>query len=148
MNASTPSACRAQGRPLAWALSFGPGPGTQMSIVRYEHGRGISQVIAHDTTAYLAAQTAPDTQGGVYGQTQEILKRIDSLLAHCGSDKMRLLSVTIILADITTHAEMLKAWEEWAPPDESPAFSAFAATLPDPRARVSISTIAARFHHA
>ena len=52
---------------------------------------------------YLAGQVASDTVGtGVTLQTQQILAEIDRLLAAAGSDKERILSATVYLADIAT----------------------------------------------
>jgi enamine deaminase RidA (YjgF/YER057c/UK114 family) len=43
---------------------------------------------------------AEDTTQGITGQTQQVLKEIDALLARAGSDKTRILRAEIHLADI------------------------------------------------
>ena len=58
---------------------------------------------------------------GVTAQTQEILGEIDRLLAAAGTDKSRILTATIYLADIATFAEMNAAWDAWVAKDNPPA---------------------------
>ena len=44
---------------------------------------------------YLAGQVAADASAGVKGQTEQILKKFDELLAAAGSSKAKLLSATV-----------------------------------------------------
>ncbi len=67
----------------------------------------MSQAVIHGDTVYLAGQVAQRAGGAsVADQTRDILARIDELLAEAGTDKTKLLSATIWLADVARFAEM------------------------------------------
>ena len=92
-----------------------------MSIRRIGAGPRMSQAVVHGETVYLAGQVATQAAGkSVTEQTREILATIDKLLAEAGTDKTRLLSATIYLADIATFAEMNAVWEPWVAPGATP----------------------------
>ena len=87
-----------------------------MTITRLHAGPRMSQAVIHGSTIYLAGQVADQAKGKSVGdQTKEILATIDRLLAEAGSDKTRILSTTIYLADIGTFAEMNAVWDAWVP---------------------------------
>ncbi len=74
-----------------------------MTITRLQAGPRMSQAVVHGATIYLAGQVADQAKGkSVSEQTTEILAKIDGLLAEAGSDKTKILSATIYLADIAT----------------------------------------------
>ena len=50
------------------------------------------------------------------GQTEQVLKKIDDLLKAAGTDKSKLLSATIFLADIRGFDEMNAVWDAWVLP--------------------------------
>ena len=83
----------------------------------------------HSGTVYLAGQVAADPSAGVAGQTQQILRTIDELLAQAGSDKTRILSATVYLSDVSTFAEMNSAWDNWVPAGHTPARATVEARL-------------------
>ena len=66
-----------------------------MTIQRHEPTPILSNAVEHGNTVYLAGIVAEDPSADVKGQTQQILQRIDALLARCGSDKSRILSAQI-----------------------------------------------------
>ena len=104
----------------------------------------MSQAVVHGATVYLAGQVADQDKGKSVGeQTKEILAKIDGLLAEAGSDKTRILSTTIYLADIGTFAEMNAAWDAWVPPGHAPARATVEAKLAAPAYTVEIACIAA-----
>jgi enamine deaminase RidA (YjgF/YER057c/UK114 family) len=91
-----------------------------MTIRRIEPGPRMSQAVVHGGIAYLAGQVgAPGAS--VAEQTRAGLAQVDRLLAEAGSDKSRILSATIWLADIGTFAEMNSVWEAWIDPANPPA---------------------------
>lgn len=115
-----------------------------MSIQRYHSGGRISRVVVHNGVAYLAGILALQKRGGsVTEQTQDILAMIDRLLAEAGTDKSRLLSATIYLADIRTAEEMNAVWETWIAPGCAPARTTVEAKATDRQHLVKISVIAA-----
>lgn len=116
-----------------------------MSIKRLHIGPRMSQVVIHGDTVYFAGQVAQDAPGAsVADQTKNILSRIDSLLAEAGSDKSKLLSATIWLADIGTFNEMNGVWDAWVDPDNPPARACIESKLAAPKFTVEIGIIAAR----
>jgi enamine deaminase RidA (YjgF/YER057c/UK114 family) len=116
-----------------------------MSITRLHAGPRMSQAVIHGDTVYLAGQVAESAKGGNVGeQTKAILASIDRLLAEAGSDKTKILSATIYLADISTFAEMNAAWDAWAPAGHAPARATVEAKLAAPAYTVEIACVAAR----
>jgi enamine deaminase RidA (YjgF/YER057c/UK114 family) len=115
-----------------------------MTIARYHAGPRMSQAVVHDATVYLAGQVADQSKGKSVGeQTKEILAKIDGLLAEAGSDKTRVLSATVYLADIATFAEMNAVWDGWVASGHPPARATVEARLAAPEYTVEIACIAA-----
>ncbi len=116
-----------------------------MSIRRIGVGPRMSQAVVHGGTVYLAGQVAAQAAGrNVTEQTREILATIDKLLAEAETDKTRLLSATIYLADMAAFAEMNAVWETWVVPGATPARATVEAKLAAPGYTVEIVCIAAK----
>ena len=115
-----------------------------MSIERFAPEARLSGAVAYAGLIYLAGQVADDTSLDTEGQTADILAQIDTLLAAAGTDKRRLLSVTIILADIADAPSMNRAWDRWLDQDHKPARMTIQAALVDPSWRVEITGTAAQ----
>jgi enamine deaminase RidA (YjgF/YER057c/UK114 family) len=116
-----------------------------MTITRLRAGPRMAQAVVHGDTIYLAGQVADEAKGGpVAAQTKEILATIDRLLAEVGSDKTKILSATIYLADIATFAEMNAVWDAWVAAGHAPARATVEAKLVAPAYTVEIACIAAR----
>ncbi len=79
----------------------------------------------------------------VRGQTEQILKKIDGLLATAGSGKSKLLSATVYLANMATYDEMNAAWDAWVDPANTPARATVETRLAAPKYLVEIAVIAA-----
>jgi enamine deaminase RidA (YjgF/YER057c/UK114 family) len=104
----------------------------------------MSSAVVHGATIYISGQVAIDAGGqDVTTQTREILARIDALLAHAGSDKSRLLSVNLLLADIATLPEVNALWDKWLAPGCAPARTTIQTILASPRYALEIAVIAA-----
>lgn len=115
-----------------------------MSIKRHAPTPILSHAVEHGNTVYLAGIVADDPTADVTGQTQQVLKRIDSLLATCGTDKTRVLSAQIWLTDIGNRAAMNEVWSAWVDPSNLPARACVEARLADPRLLVEIMVVAAK----
>jgi enamine deaminase RidA (YjgF/YER057c/UK114 family) len=113
-------------------------------IERLQPGPRMSQAVIHGDTVYLAGQVADDTSADVTGQTRQILAAIDRLLAAAGTDKTKILSATVYLADVGTFAEMNAAWDAWVPAGHTPARATVEAKLAAAVYQVEIQVIAAR----
>lgn len=115
-----------------------------MSIQRHEPSKILSQAVVHGDTVYLAGIVPDDLSKGVKAQTEEVLKKIDALLAKCGTNKSKILTATIWVTDIRNRAEMNEAWTAWADVQNLPARACVEAKLADPRCLVEIMVVAAK----
>lgn len=115
-----------------------------MTIRRSKIGTRMSQAVVHGDSIYLAGQVADDRKADVAGQTRQILAKIDALLAEAGSDKSKLISTTIWLADIRAYDELNRIWDAWVSSGNTPARACVEAKLAYPDILVEISIVAAR----
>ncbi len=76
-------------------------------------------------------------------QTAQVLAKIDAVLAKAGTDKARILSATVYLADIGRKEEMNEAWMAWIDADNLPTRTAVGVAL-TPGTLVEITVCAAR----
>jgi enamine deaminase RidA (YjgF/YER057c/UK114 family) len=114
-----------------------------MSIRRLADEERLSGAVVHGGLVYLAGQVADDTSLGIEGQTADILRQIDALLAEAGTDKSRLLSAQVFITDISRIAEMNRAWDAWLDRRAKPARAMVEARLADPSWLVEITAVAA-----
>ncbi|ADH88735.1 Endoribonuclease L-PSP [Ancylobacter novellus DSM 506] len=112
-----------------------------MSIKRIEVGPRMSQAVVHGSVAYLAGQVAKGEN--VTTQTEAVLDQIDALLAVAGTDKTKLLTTTIYLADMATFGEMNAVWDKWVSAGNTPARATVEAALATPEYKVEIVVTAA-----
>ena len=68
-----------------------------MTIERIKPGPIMSQAVAHGDRVYLAGLVAADLDADTKGQTEQILAKVDELLAAAGSDKSKILKANIWL---------------------------------------------------
>jgi enamine deaminase RidA (YjgF/YER057c/UK114 family) len=116
-----------------------------MNVERKQVGPRMSQIVIHGDTVYLAGVVARENAGrSVTEQTREILATIDNYLAQAGTDKTRILSANIWLANIATFNEMNAVWDAWVPQGHTPARATVEAKLATPDHKVEIMLVAAR----
>lgn len=114
-----------------------------MSIQRYNVGKRLSEIVVHNGTVYLAGEVPDDTGKDITGQTEEVLAKIDKLLAQAGTDKTKLVSAQIFITDMADFAGMNVAWERWIVAGHTPARATIEARLANPAYKVEIMCIAA-----
>ncbi|MGK9164764.1 RidA family protein [Inquilinus limosus] len=114
-----------------------------MTIKRIGVGPRMSQAVIHDGRVFLAGQVADTPTPDVGEQTRQILATIDKLLAEAGTDKTKLLTANIWLADIADFAAMNAAWDSWVSPGNTPARATVESKLAGPEYRVEIQVTAA-----
>ncbi len=91
------------------------------TIVRHLSDARLSKAVIHNGVVYLAGTTA-DTHGASSKiQTEEILAKIDGLLKLAGTNKSRLLSAVVYIADMRVKPGMDEAWMAWVDPKNPPA---------------------------
>ncbi len=111
-------------------------------ITRIDSGARMSQCVIHNGIAYLAGQVAAEG-ASVTDQTNGILAKIAALLDKAGTDKTRLLTAQIWVADMADFAEMNAAWDAWVAPGHAPARWTGEAKLAKPGFLVEIIVTAA-----
>ena len=89
----------------------------------------MSQAVVHRGVAYLAGVVADDLVPSVSEQTQQILNKIDRLLALVGSDKTKILKANIWLTDIRRFDEMNAVGDAWVAKSHPPARATVEARL-------------------
>lgn len=119
-------------------------------IQRHHTNARISKIVCHAGLAYLCGQTAKGSlsaNGNIDTQTMEVLSRIDALLAEAGSDRTRLLAVTIYLRDMTDFAGMNVVWEAWLKGGQAgaPARTTVQAALATEGLLVEMTVVAAAY---
>lgn len=115
-----------------------------MSIQRFHVGARLSEMAVHGNTIYLAGQVAEDNSQDMAGQTRQVLAAIDKLLAEAGSDKSRILSTTIYVADMAEFPAMNSVWDVWVVPGQTPPRATVQAKLAKPEWKVEMQVIAAK----
>ena len=116
-----------------------------MSIKRIDVGTRMSQAVVHGDTVYTAGQVAQNApSGSVTEQTNDILTAIDRLLNEAGTDKSKLLTASIWLADIGDFDEMNAVWDAWVSPGNTPCRACVESKLASPKFTVEIMVTAAR----
>jgi enamine deaminase RidA (YjgF/YER057c/UK114 family) len=114
-----------------------------MSIKRLHSNKRLSNIVTHNGIVYLAGQLANNHEADIRTQTAETLANIDTLLAEVGSDKSKILSVTIYLKDIETDfADLNEAWEDWVAEGQAPARACVEAAMFKPGLLVEMSVVA------
>lgn len=113
------------------------------TIERHGTTRRYSDIVAHGQTVYLVE--VPETlTADIAAQTREVLASIDRLLEKAGSDRTKLLMVTIYLSDMREYAAMNEVWDEWVPEGTAPVRACVEARLANPGYRVEMVVTAAR----
>lgn len=115
-----------------------------MTIERIESTERMSRIVKHNGTIYLCGQTAGDAAWDITEQTQRCLDKIDDLLAKAGSERDKLLSVTIYIRDMKDFAAMNAVWDAWVATGEKPARACVEARMARPEVLVEFSVVAAQ----
>ena len=79
----------------------------------------------------FAVAVAGEKLASMYEQTRLALADADATLAEAGTDKSRILSAMVYVADMQRKEEMNKAWDEWADRENPPMRACVGATLAD-----------------
>ena len=113
-----------------------------MQIERHGTTRRYSDSVMHNGTVYLV-EVPTNLAAEVTGQCENLLASIERLLSQAGSDKSRLLMVTIYLADMADYAAMNVVWDAWLPAGCAPVRACVQAKLANPDFRVEMVLTAA-----
>jgi enamine deaminase RidA (YjgF/YER057c/UK114 family) len=116
----------------------------RMEIVKPATGLPcISRVVVRGDMVYLCGVT-PDPIGDVQVQTRQVLERIDRLLASAGTNKTKLLTAQVWLADMRMFEAHNATWNEWVDQENPPVRACVGAALWKPNMLVEIMVTAER----
>jgi len=115
-----------------------------MEIVRHQTKTRMSRAVEYNGIVYFCGQVAKDVSADIKGQTTTTLEKVEELLADVGSDKSKLLSVTIYLSDMSFFEQMNEVWDAWVLPGHPPARACVEAKMARPELLVEMSVIAAK----
>ncbi|MBP6018924.1 MAG: RidA family protein [Burkholderiaceae bacterium] len=113
-----------------------------MSIQRIQSNARMSAAVVANGFIFLSGQVADDTNANVAGQTEQILAKIDSILAEAGASKEDIVSANIWIADAATFNEMNSVWDAWVPQGHTPARACVESKLAFPQYTVEIGVTA------
>jgi len=113
-----------------------------MHIQRHGTTRRYSDSVVHNGTVYLV-EVPSNPDGDIAAQTGNLLASFDNLLAQVGSDKCRLLMVTVYLAEMADYDGMNAVWDAWIPDGHAPTRACVQARLANPAWRVEMAVTAA-----
>ncbi len=101
-----------------------------------------SDAVIHNGTAYFV-EVPGNVEQDARGQIAEALQLVDERLTQIGSDRTRLLQVTIYLRDLNDAPILNELWDAWVPFGHAPARACVQATLGNPAMRVEMVLTAA-----
>jgi len=113
-------------------------------ISRTRIGKRLSQSAQFGGIIFLAGQVASNDVLTIEEQTSEILKKIDDLLLENGSDKSRILSCQIFLANMNDFEAMNTVWDDWVVAGHTPARATVSAALGSPGKLIEMVVVAAQ----
>ena len=91
-----------------------------------------SRAVVHDNLVLTVAVAPDPVSASMYEQSAKALARIDESLALCGSDKSKILSAIVYIADIKRKGEMNRAWDEWVDRSNPPMCACIGVELEPP----------------
>ncbi len=114
-----------------------------MDINRIQPQEWNSRAVVHGNLVFCSGIVADDKSLPMKGQTAQVLRKIDAVLAAAGTDKSRILTTTVFMADASLKNEMNEAWMAWVDKKNLPARCAVGAVL-TPGTLVEIMVSAAK----
>lgn len=115
-----------------------------MSITRHESTAVYSKCVEANGTVYTAGIVPSNLAADVKGQTEEVLKEIDRLLAVAGTDKSKVVMANVWLSDVRNREGANEAWTAWLGGKNAPARATVEAKLVDPRMLIEIAVVAVK----
>ena len=115
-----------------------------MAITRHDTNQRMSQAVETDSTVHLAGLVANDPVADPKAQAQQILAKVDDYLARCGSNKSKILSAQIWLANMAYFSAVNEVWDAWIDPANPPARACVESKLASPQYMVEIMITAAK----
>lgn len=114
-----------------------------MDITRINPGKRWSDITVFNGIAHFVEVPDTDVEADITGQVQQVLEQAERSLAKIGSNKTRLLSVTIYLTDFKNLAALNEVWDNWFEEGTAPSRACIKAELADPQYLVEMAFVAA-----
>lgn len=112
------------------------------TIRRIQTDQRMSQVVVAGDLAFVAGQLADSANADVRQQTQEVLRKIEALLASAGTNRTSIVSASIWLTSPNHFSAFNDVWDAWVPPSQAPARATVASSLMKPGCDVEIAVVA------
>jgi enamine deaminase RidA (YjgF/YER057c/UK114 family) len=116
---------------------------SKMDIKYVGSGTRYSRAVIFNQVAYLAGNVAKEPGPTAAEQARMILSQIEDTLALCGTDKSKLLTATIVFADMRDFDAVNEVWDSWVVPGRLPTRTPIEAKLITPRHLVAMQVTAA-----
>ena len=113
------------------------------TIQYYMPGNRLARATVYNNSIYLSGIIADADAIDFKSQMESVLKNIENTLADLGSNKNKLLQVTIYLPDINQFDYMNVIWDKWITPGYAPARATVEAKLAHPQYLIEIMATAA-----
>ena len=115
-----------------------------MTISRTGTSERASKINILNGTIYFSGQVPNDVTTDITAQTQDVLAKVDAILAEAGSSRDHMLSVTIYLRDIDRDfAPMNEVWNAWLSENQRPARACVQAHMAREAILIEVCVIAA-----
>lgn len=114
-----------------------------MDIQRINPGKRWSDITVFNGIAHFVEVPDTDPSADIKGQVQQVLSQAEKSLAKVGSNKTRLLSVTIYLTDIKNLPALNEIWDNWFEDGTAPSRACVQAALANPQYLVEMAFVAA-----
>lgn len=111
-------------------------------IKRFNTGPRMSDAVTFNNTLYYTSVPTVEVDDA-YLQTKSVLADIDHMLQQNGSEKSRILDVTIFLVNPHDFEAMNRAWDEWVDAENSPVRCTVQAGLMRDEWKLEVKIIAA-----
>lgn len=112
------------------------------SVRRFDVDARFSNAITYNNTVYISGQIGDGET--IEEQTKSALAAVDEALAQAGTDKSRVLEVTIWLSDMSAdYAAMNAVYDKWLIVGRPPTRACVEAKLFSPKCKVEIRVVAA-----
>jgi len=114
-----------------------------MTIHRINPTPRWSDITVFQGIAHFVEVAEADTRADIKGQVGQIFAQAEESLAKVGSDKTRVLSVTIYVTDFANFAALNEVWDAWFAPGTAPSRACVKVELANPELLVEMAFVAA-----
>lgn len=104
----------------------------------------LHEVVEHNGTLYLAGLVSEDLSLDITGQSEDVMRQLDTLLKAHGSDLHHVLQATIYFSDLGLKPGFDAVWKRWLGADHLPARAGIGVADLGPRVLLEMVVIAAK----